>query len=183
MNIILNNKNREDIFVTIMILDKNVGQFLKSKPIISMLNKWQLILFSDGSLTQNLYSFTGNSIKTHIQNENSHILINTKKIRRIWLSDMEEKKLIFAQSSWHLKKDLIQKSEQNNKKPIGEILIKYKKDISKEIQEIYYGHSIYLNKYFQSQEPVWGRKCKLYYKKKLLVTIDEFFSPRLIYLF
>lgn len=183
MNIVFNTKSQENIFIMIILLDKKMLKSPRFRSIIPISNKWQLILCNDGSLTQNLYSFTGSSIITNILRNKSYSLINEKRLRRIWLSDIKDKKLIFAQSLWYTKNDLTQELKKNNKRPIGEILIKYKKDICKEIQEIYYGNCIYLNNHFQSQEPIWGRKCKLYYKKQLLATIDEFFSPYLIYLF
>lgn len=64
--------------------------------------------------------------------------------------------------------------------PIGQLFIKYKQDIYKEINEIYYGYSNYLNNHFHTDEPIWGRKCTIYYQEYCIAVLYEFFSPKLI---
>lgn len=102
-------------------------------------------------------------------------------MRSIWLEDLAYHKLTFAKSLWPAQNLYFQ--EFKEEKPIGELLIKYNKDIYKDISEIYYGYSKYLNNYFKSTGPIWGRKYTIYYKKYYIITIHEFFSPELVNFF
>lgn len=139
---------------------------------------------SDGSFTQHLYSLTGVSIKANIISENNNNRYQHYKqthIREIWLEDVFKYKLAFAKSIWNLNN--LYNIKLPLEKPIGQSLIELKIDIHKEIHEIYYGYSYYLNNQFNNEHAIWGRKYTIYSNKKPIVTIQEYFSPYIIHLF
>jgi len=162
-------------------IDNNNTSYKLLQKIIPI--EWHLILMSDGSFTQNLHSLTGKLIKIKIiwQTKNKYISDKNIYLREIWLEDESEYKLTFAQSVWH-------KNDYPNillplHKPVGQSLIQLEKDIYKDIHEIYYGYSHYLNNAFHSNKAIWGRKYTIYSNTKPIATIKEFFSPHLIKLF
>nr|QJH88235.1 Ycf21 [Pterocladia lucida] len=139
---------------------------------------WKLILTSDGSFTQNLNSITNRLIYAHIKEQSTLNYKNNKKIlRKVWLEDQNNKKLTFAQSLWYIND--YTNIYLNDKVPIGQFLLQSGIEIYKKIDEVYYGNSIYLEYFFDSQDPIWGRKYKIYHKNKILAIIQEFFPSRL----
>nr|YP_009294485.1 hypothetical protein Aspa_089 [Asparagopsis taxiformis]AOM65968.1 hypothetical protein Aspa_089 [Asparagopsis taxiformis] len=156
-----------------------------TNPIISYLipMEWYLILMSDGSFTQHLYTLTDTKIKTNlIINFNNNKYINYKKLylREIWLENSSKEKLAFAKSIWNLNN--LYEIKFPLHKPIGQSFIDLKIDIHQEINQIFYGYSNNLNKKFQDQHILWGRQYTIYSKKQPLVTIEEYFSPKIIQL-
>nr|QCI07380.1 hypothetical protein [Leiomenia cribrosa] len=144
--------------------------------------EWQLILMSDGSFTQNLNSLTNEQNKIHILYKLYFTkLYRRNKIRETYMKSYNHNNLIFAESIWQNNKTNLLYLQKN--KPIGRSLIESKIDIYKDIQEIYYGYSIYLKEIFQSDKAIWGRKYTLYFNHEPLITIKEFFSPQLIHFF
>ena len=134
---------------------------------------------SDGSFTQNLNSLTNITTKIEITYESDYAKLNhNNSIREILMKDYHNNNLAFAVSSWKNKKEMPFYIPQNE--PIGLSLIKSKIDIYKDIHEIYYGYSTYLEYTFKSVDAIWGRKYTLYYKNRSIITIKEFFSPKLI---
>ena len=166
------NINKEHNFYKILSISDN---FIDA-PIPT---NWKLILTSDGSFTQNLTSLSNQLIHVKIeeQYEQMHIT-GTKIIRRIWLEDENQNKLTFAQSLWYINK--YSNSYLSDTVPIGQLFLQSGTDIYKNIEEIYCGYSAYLQYYFQSFDLIWGRKYKIYYKKQILATIQEFFPSHLI---
>nr|YP_009244511.1 hypothetical protein Gchil_098 [Agarophyton chilense]AMK96753.1 hypothetical protein Gchil_098 [Agarophyton chilense]ASP44648.1 hypothetical protein [Agarophyton chilense] len=144
--------------------------------------EWKFILMSDGSFTQNLNSLTRKKIITfpaHIK----HQYINKKtKIREVYLQDKSDRNLAFARSHW-ISQISNQTYNLTKNEPIGKSLIKHRADVYKDIHEIYYVYSIYLEKIFNSLEPIWGRKCTIYNDYEAITTIQEFFSPHIISFF
>nr|YP_010198936.1 hypothetical protein LK147_pgp155 [Hydropuntia urvillei]UAD88385.1 hypothetical protein [Hydropuntia urvillei] len=143
--------------------------------------EWKFILMSDGSFTQNLNSLTGKSIiarPTYITEQ----YINTeKKIRNIYLQDNSKKNLAFARSNWILQIENNNKyTTLSNYQPIGKSLIQDQVDIYKDIHEIYYVYSVYLEHIFDIKKPIWGRKYTIYNEYQPITTIQEFFSPYII---
>ena len=145
--------------------------------------EWQLILTSDGSLTQTLHSLTGQLIQTQILSQYRYRLINeinNNNIREIWLEDYKYNKLIFAKSLSNLYSNNRIKIQFPKYKPLGQLLIEFQSDIYKDIHEIYSGYCTYLEHKFNCYGPIWGRKYSIYYQKIRLTTIQEFFSPQII---
>nr|YP_009509225.1 hypothetical protein [Gracilaria vermiculophylla]AXI96875.1 hypothetical protein [Gracilaria vermiculophylla]QXU75088.1 hypothetical protein [Gracilaria vermiculophylla]WDZ67969.1 hypothetical protein [Gracilaria vermiculophylla] len=145
--------------------------------------EWKFILMSDGSFTQNLNSLTKQEIitcPTYIKHQYINKQIN---IREVYLQDDSKTNLAFARSKWILQINNQTYNKVDNKEPIGKSLIKDQADIYKDIHEIYYGYSIYLEHIFNTVEPIWGRKYTIYYEYKPITTIQEFFSPYIISFF
>nr|YP_009397387.1 hypothetical protein [Dasyclonium flaccidum]ARW66573.1 hypothetical protein [Dasyclonium flaccidum] len=140
--------------------------------------KWQLILTNNGSFTQALTYLTNQIIDIKML-QNKH-KTNKRHIRCVWLGAEIYTKLTFARSLWLLTLD---NQTIKTDKPIGKSFIKHKIDIYKKIHEIYYGYSQNFEKSFSLNKPLWGRKYTLYYKNKSSVTIQEFFSPDILYFF
>nr|QOS04669.1 hypothetical protein [Sarcopeltis skottsbergii] len=145
---------------------------------------WELLLKSDGSFTQDLNSLTGQLIQVEILSLYNNIKVkNDYTIREVWIKDQQGNKLAFAKSIWprSMKKHLLVNLPTNQ--PIGQSLIQFKIDIHKDIHEIFYGYCQYLEKHFNYNGPMWGRKYTLYYENKKLATVQEIFSPQILKLF
>lgn len=165
---------------TLNLSDLNIPYHLSSYIPI----KWQLILMSDGSFTQNLVSLTGKIIHLRIIDyfiyNSSH---NHNHIREVILKNSRQINLTFARSSWPVYLYNISKYSKLINKPIGQSLIETKIDIYKEIHEIYYGYCKSLERQFQFNGPIWGRRYTIYHKAVPLTTIDEVFSKEITHLF
>lgn len=170
-------------FQKILTISQKQLPYLTEIKLKTLPREWKLILMNDGSFTQNLNSLTGEHIKLKIHYKTSDILLNKKKLRIIWLEDNINNKLTFARSLWPLHINHYKYIELGNNKPIGQSIIESKIDIYKDIYKLYYGYSKYLDKAFNSRGPIWGRKYKIYYHKKLFTIVEEFFSPHLIQYF
>nr|YP_010502323.1 uncharacterized protein Ycf21 [Grateloupia turuturu]QHD45192.1 Ycf21 [Grateloupia turuturu]UXC96736.1 uncharacterized protein Ycf21 [Grateloupia turuturu] len=166
-------------FQNILTISQKQLHYLKEIKLKTLPKEWKLILMNDGSFTQNLNSLTGEHIQLKIHYKTSKILLNKKKLRTIWLEDNMNNKLTFARSLWPLQIDNYKNIELGHNKPIGQSIIESKIDIYKDIDKFYYGYSKYLDKEFKSKGPIWGRKYKIYYHKKLFTIVEEFFSPHL----
>nr|YP_009731981.1 hypothetical protein [Gracilaria edulis]QHS70536.1 hypothetical protein [Gracilaria edulis]UAD85541.1 hypothetical protein [Gracilaria edulis] len=143
--------------------------------------EWRFILMSDGSFTQNLNSLTGQHIITCPTYIKENYIYKRRKIRNIYLQDTLNNNLAFARSNWILKiKNNNIYTILNNKQPVGKSLIQNQTDIYKDIHEIYYVYSIYLENIFDSKQPIWGRKYTIYNEYEAITTIQEFFSPYIL---
>nr|YP_010199136.1 hypothetical protein LK225_pgp160 [Crassiphycus usneoides]UAD88585.1 hypothetical protein [Crassiphycus usneoides] len=145
--------------------------------------EWKCLLMSDGSFTQNLNSLTGKQIITCPTYIKYQYITNKTKIRKVYLQDTARRHLAFARSNWILQINNTIYKGLNKNQPIGKSLIKKQVDIYKDIHEIYYVYSIYLEHIFNSREPIWGRKYTIYHDCKPVTTIQEFFSPHIISFF
>lgn len=144
---------------------KNSYYTLQNSP-----SEWQLVLFSDGSFTQNVNSITGQ--KTYIS-----LIKNNQAIREVWIESLNKNKIAFAESYWG-KNDIITK-KMNNCQPIGRSMIRHELDISKKIHSINYGYDCFIEKAFQIKEPILSREYSIICNGQVLTTIREFFSPNL----
>nr|YP_009546349.1 hypothetical protein [Gelidium gabrielsonii]AYO27697.1 hypothetical protein [Gelidium gabrielsonii] len=140
---------------------------------------WKLILTSDGSFTQNLNSITNKIINVDIKKQYTQDYANKKQIiRQVWLQDTDHNKLTFAQSLWYINK--YSNIYLSDNIPVGQLFLESGMDIYKSIEEIYCGHSIYLEHHFNSKDIIWGRKYKMYCRKQILAIIYEFFPAHII---
>nr|YP_009500331.1 hypothetical protein [Gracilariopsis heteroclada]AXE43493.1 hypothetical protein [Gracilariopsis heteroclada] len=146
-------------------------------------NKWKLLLMNDGSFTQNLNSLTNEQITTLQAYTENQYLIKKRKIRNIYLTNNSNQYLAFARSYWILNINHQIHNNLINNQPVGQLFINHQTDIYKDIHEIYYVHSAFLENTFKSLGPVWGRKYTIYYRYKPIITLQEFFSPYLINFF
>lgn len=165
--------NNEHKFYKIININVSNNSIQYSIPTI-----WKLILTSDGSFTQNLNSITNKVIEANIQEQSILHYKNSQKIlRKVWLEDNNNRKLTFAESLWYINE--YTNVYLNDKVPIGQVFLQSGINTYKDIEEIYYGHSLYLEDLFKSGDPVWGRKYKIYYKGRILAIIQEFFPSYL----
>lgn len=137
--------------------------------------KWQLILLSDGSFTQNLNSIIGQKININLIRQNS--TKNNQIIRQVWIEDLYKNKMAFAESYW--KKNDIKKSKLSDFKPIGKSIINNEIDISKKIHNINYGYNLFIEKTLDTKHPMLSREYTIQYKNNALTKIKELFSPHL----
>lgn len=174
------NLNNIKFFHPICIIKLNQIYKINQKIKKNIPKEWLFIILNNGSFTQNLNSLLVN--KTTIEMSQKYQLLNDKfhNIRIVWLENYINNNLTFAQSIWAInKKNHIYKSILN-KHPIGNGLIELEVDIYKNLQEIYCGYSYDLENTFQNTQLIWGRKYKIYYTDNSYVTIEEFFTPKLI---
>nr|QCI05161.1 hypothetical protein [Centroceras clavulatum] len=146
--------------------------------------EWQSIIINDGSFTQNLNSLFINPTKITMSQKYSIIfpekLIN---IRNVWLENDSNNKVTFAKSIWIINKDYCKYNKIFNTIPIGYSLINFEVDIYKNLQEIFCGYCYDLEKRLQSKEIIWGRKYQIFYPNQSSVTIEEYFTPKLVKVF
>nr|Q06463.1 RecName: Full=Uncharacterized protein ycf21 [Antithamnion sp.]CAA45960.1 non-essential secretory protein [Antithamnion sp.] len=143
-------------------------------------NEWLFILMNTGSFTQNLNSLLISDININIsQKYNYNQPQQFHNTRTVWLANNNNQRFAFAQSRWIIKNNYTNYLNLLNNKPIGKSFIINETDLHKKIEEIYCGHSYILEKNFQSQQLIWGRKYTLLYNKKSFIVIQEYFSPNL----
>ena len=143
--------------------------------------EWQMILMNEGSFTQNLNYLHNQTIFIDMQQKSYQKVTNNHltTLRCVWLENSIYTKLTFARSLWKMipQNNLSYKLKQS--KPIGNLLIANQSDIYKNIIEIYYGYCINLEKSFDNNLAIWGRKYVLYYNHNTYAIIQEFFSPNI----
>nr|QCI04256.1 hypothetical protein [Anotrichium furcellatum] len=144
--------------------------------------KWYIILMNEGSFTQNLQYLIGNRIRVNIKQKIRKDLIENqiKNLRYIWLENYIYTKLMYAKSLWKLITYNQAYKDIHINQPIGKLFTKSQTDIYKNIAEIYYGYSIYLEKKFDIGKAIWGRKYILCYNNHAYAIVQEFFSPHII---
>nr|YP_009541615.1 hypothetical protein [Synarthrophyton chejuense]AYR05624.1 hypothetical protein [Synarthrophyton chejuense] len=150
----------------------SINNKLKNLP-----KKWQLILLSDGSFTQNLNSITGKKIKINLIRQT--LITKHKTNRSVWIQDNSNNKLAFANSYLKYNQKQGYKSLSLRDTPIGKSVINNEIDISKAIHTINYGYNYFTEKKIQTQRPILSRKYTMYYKQKSLTNIKEIFLPNL----
>nr|YP_009296842.1 hypothetical protein Bangp_103 [Bangiopsis subsimplex]AOM66185.1 hypothetical protein Bangp_103 [Bangiopsis subsimplex]ARO90455.1 conserved hypothetical plastid protein [Bangiopsis subsimplex] len=152
--------------------------------------EWQIILFSDGSLTRHLEILLGEFIYVKIQAKNLWRLnpllekfiysqIPYPRIKReIWLTTEKNVKVIYAISLWNNK--ALYKHFKNRNIPLGKILIESELDIHKQTYKIELIISSNLEKQFKRQGPFWSRSYFLIHSKNILAFVQEIFSPQIL---
>ena len=147
--------------------------------------KWQFIIMNNGSLTQNLNSLLIH--KTTIEmSQKYNVKLNHNKLRNIrivWLENYIDDKLTFARSIWIMNHKENQYKQVLSNKPIGSSLISLEIDMCKNLEEIYCGYCHDLENVFHKSQLIWGRKYKIAYSNNSYVTIEEYFTPKLIEFF
>lgn len=138
-------------------------------------SKWQLVLLSDGSFTQNLNSIIGQKININLIRQ--HLINNNQVIRQVWIEDLYKNKMAFAESYWE--KNEIKQSKLSHFRPIGKSMINDELDISKKIHNINYGYNFFIEKTLAIKHPILSKEYIIQYNNKPLTTIKEFFSSHL----
>nr|YP_009541914.1 hypothetical protein [Neogoniolithon spectabile]AYR06123.1 hypothetical protein [Neogoniolithon spectabile] len=132
----------------------------------------QLILINNGSLTQNLNSALGTKIKVDIIQQS--VKKNNEIIRVIILKD-KSSNLVFAVSDWQ-ENQVHFLLRTVNYQPIGQFIINNELDIRKHILCLKYGYCYYIEKKLRINQSICYRLSKVYYKNKILNTIQEFIA-------
>nr|YP_009396350.1 hypothetical protein [Polysiphonia scopulorum]ARW65536.1 hypothetical protein [Polysiphonia scopulorum] len=153
--------------------EKKIKNLTYIKPII------KIITDNEGSHTRviNYLSKTDTTIKTS-QLKDRNI---KRRIRYVWLETSLYTNITFARSLWNIQNNKSILKQQNNYMPIGQLFIKNKSDIHKEINEIYICYCKDLEKKLKFSGIIWGRKYILNQKNNSYVMIQEFFSPNLMF--
>ena len=141
----------------------------------NLTQKWQLVLFNDGSFTQNLNSMIGKKVKVNLIQQSP--TRNKQIIRRIWIEDCKHNKIAFAKSFWQNNNIKTCKTLKNT--PIGKSIINNEVDIHKIINNLRYGYNYFIEQTINIKKPIFSRRYTIYHKNKSLTTIEEFFSPKL----
>lgn len=128
----------------------------------------QLLLISNGSLTQNLNSLQGNEIKLYLVTQK--IKKNNDTIRIVILKDPIIH-LVFAISYW--KKDTTKISISQ---PIGQIIITKEIDIFRQISRLNYGYCYNIEKQLLITKAICYRESVMYHQHKYLNLIQEFIA-------
>jgi chorismate-pyruvate lyase len=160
---------------------------------VNIPKEWKILLVSDGSLTRNINTTQGQTIRInnikhndklspldkvffsaiqHKKNEEHNLLK-----REVWLVNEDHNAMAFAES-YRTRNNLGTISLYYNQ-PIGKSIIEAEIDIHRQLQTIYYGYSTEIEKIFDSYGPIWGRSYFIYCDKKPAILINEFFSPAL----
>ena len=136
----------------------------------------QITLAGLGSLTRYYQYLSSKSTwVSKLQSENSKKVLESRKIRCVWIKQNLYTQIAFARSLW---KTIFSTSNQFGKisqLPIGISLIKNKEDTKRIIHEIYYGYCKTIESMNSNTIMLSGRKCTLYYKNRHYITIQEFF--------
>nr|QCI08862.1 hypothetical protein [Wrangelia sp.] len=160
----------------------NQLQYIQSHKNIPLI--WKIIIFNNGSFTQNLQYLTHNTINLRYYQKTSFtVKKRLYNMRCVWLENTIYSNLTFARSIWILVyyNPLYMSLQTFN--PIGYNLVNSKIDIYKKIINIYYGYCHYIEEKFIKNQACWGRKYTLYYKNQSYITVQEFFSPKIIFFF
>ena len=147
--------------------------------------EWQFIIMNNGSLTQNLNSLLINKTNIEMCQKYNSIFDNYKftNIRIVWLENYIQQNLTFAKSIWVVDKTQDKYRQILKEQPIGYSLINFEIDMYKNLEEIYYGYCYNLEDIFQTSKLIWGRKYKINYSNSSYVTIEEYFTPKLVEFF
>lgn len=150
---------------------------------------WQILLLGDGSPTRHLKLLTREATEVDVidmsligeSDDNAPALIEavpTPRIRRqVWLRTASGQRLAYAASWWDA--NLVDEYLQNSESPIWDNLSRLRTELYRDIEGIYCGYSIALEKAFQEPGPFWGRHYLFWHDKKPLTLIYEVFSPYL----
>lgn len=150
---------------------------------------WQILLLGDGSPTRHLQLLT--TEKTEIDLIDMSVIgseddgapaqieiVPEPRLRRqVWLRTASGQRLAYAASWWNA--DHVDNYLQNRSLPIWESLSRLHTELYRDIQGIYYGHSLALERAFEEKGPFWGRHYLFWHDRKPLTLIYEVFSPYL----
>lgn len=151
------------------------------------------MLLSDGSVTRHLQLLTDLQVQVDclemrcVGGSLDGLPDGVKKIpgprtqRQVLLRLPEEgnsnRAMVYASSWW----DAAHVSEylKDTSRPIWESLSQGRTELYRDIQQVYCGHSAYLEEQFQARGPFWGRHYVFWHNGKPLTLIYEVFSTAL----
>lgn len=155
---------------------------------------WKVMLLSDGSVTRHLQLLTDLPVQVDcLEMRNVGICTEglppgveaipgprTQRQVLLRLPDLEKGSkgaMVYACSWW----DAAHVSEylKDSSRPIWESLSQGRTELYRDIQQVYCGHSDYLEAAFQTRGPFWGRHYVFWHNGKPLTLIYEVFSTAL----
>ncbi|KAL0046866.1 hypothetical protein WJX82_000245 [Trebouxia sp. C0006] len=155
---------------------------------------WKVMLLSDGSVTRHLQLLTDLPVQVdclEMRNVGSsteglppgvEAIPGPRTQRQVLLRlpDLEKGSkgaMVYACSWW----DAAHVSEylKDSSRPIWESLSQGRTELYRDIQQVYCGHSDYLEEAFQTRGPFWGRHYVFWHNGKPLTLIYEVFSTAL----
>lgn len=171
MHLYINNFN----FICIL-KEKKERNLTYIKPRIKSITK------NEGSHTRAINYLS--TIKTNIkvsQLKNFELRNRRREIRYVWLETSIYTNITFARSLWTIQNNKVFVEKLEKKIAIGQLLIKNKSDIHKEVIESYICYCKDLEKKLRFNGIIWGRKYTLNQKSNSHIIIQEFFSPNLMF--
>lgn len=150
---------------------------------------WQILVLGDGSPTRLLRLLTGEPIEVDVFDmtpigadddsapEQIQAIPRPRLRRQVWLRTSSGQRLAYAVSWWDA--GLVDDYLQNRSLPIWDSLSRLHAELYRDIQGIYYGRSLPLEKEFQQSGPFWGRHYLFWHDGQPLTLIYEVFSPYL----
>ncbi|NMG08663.1 chorismate lyase [Brasilonema sp. UFV-L1] len=147
---------------------------------------WQMLILGDGSPTRHLQLITGERTEVDLidmscigmNSDNTHQLIQLlpgpRSRRQVWLCTASGQRLAYATSWWE--SNHVNEHLQNRNIPIWDSLTGKRMELYREILEIHYGKSAYLESAFGQKRNLWGRYYLFWHQGKPLTLIYEVFS-------
>jgi chorismate lyase len=150
---------------------------------------WQMLLLGDGSPTRQLQLLTGEPTEVDViemaqTNDVEGVpeaidMLSAPLVRRqVWLQTASGQRTAYATSWWEA--DRVDEFLHNQSLPIGLNVARSRKELYRDIQGIYYGHSDALELAFGYPGPFWGRHYLFWHQGQPITLIYEVFSPYLI---
>ncbi|ERN41443.1 4-hydroxybenzoate synthetase (chorismate lyase) [Rubidibacter lacunae KORDI 51-2] len=150
---------------------------------------WQILLLGDGSPTRHLRLLTREPIEVDVIDMSPipdgddgaptqiRAVPHPHLRRQVWLRTASGQRLAYATSWWDA--NLVDEYLQNRTLPIWDNLSRLHTELYRDIQGVYLGHSVELERAFRERGPFWGRHYLFWHDGQPLTLIYEVFSPYL----
>jgi chorismate lyase len=150
---------------------------------------WQMLMLGDGSPTRHLQLLTGEPTEVDVIDmsaigmDSDHapsqlqVVPGPRLRRQVWLRTASGQRLAYATSWWEASH--VDDYLQNRSLPIWASLARLRTELYRDVQGIYYGHSVALEQAFGQAGPLWGRHYLFWHRGEPLTLIYEVFSPYL----
>lgn len=150
---------------------------------------WQMLLLGDGSPTRHLQLLTGEPTEVDVVDMSAigmdlddaptqiHVVPGPRLRRQVWLRTASGQRLAYATSWWEASH--VDEYLQNRSLPIWASLARLRTELYRDVQGLYHGHSLELERAFGESGPFWGRHYLFWHHGQPLTLIYEVFSPYL----
>jgi chorismate lyase len=150
---------------------------------------WQMLLLGDGSPTRHLQLLTGEATEVDVIDMSAigtdldgaprqiQVVPGPRVRRQVWLRTASGQRLAYATSWWEASH--VDEYLQNRSLPIWASLTRLRTELYRDVQGIYFGHSLELERAFGQVGPLWGRHYLFWHHGQPLTLIYEVFSPYL----
>ncbi len=151
---------------------------------------WQILMLGDGSPTRHLQLLTREPTEvdvidmSRVKPIGDDAPAQIEKVpgphlrRQVWLRTASGQRLAYATSWWEASH--VDEYLKNRSLPVWASLAQLRTELYRDIQGIYFGHSVALEAAFEQKGPFWGRHYLFWHQGKPLTLIYEVFSPYLI---